>query len=99
MDGFPKDEIFNADTQVNEIATFWYGKCFQLDIPTNFTYKDWVYMGVITEKQLFVHFVDQEQWTNSFGFDFGVSAISGHFRPKYRVVHLIEVENDRNPNV
>ena len=24
-------------------------------------FKDWVYMGVITEKQLYVHFVDQGQ--------------------------------------
>ena len=58
---YNKEEIFNSDTQVFEIATFWYGKCFQLDIPANFTYKDWVYMGVITKKQLFVHFVDHGQ--------------------------------------
>ena len=58
---YSKEEIFTTDTKVKEIATFWYGRCFQLDIPSNFTYKNWVYMGVVTEKQLFVHFVDQGQ--------------------------------------
>ena len=68
-----------SSTPVSEMATLWYGKCYKLEIPQNYTFKDWVSIGVITDRQLIVHILEEGQ---------EVCLVYGYCREDHEIIPL-----------
>lgn len=88
------DEIININTlypsekdglQVKEVATFWSGKCFVLDTPSNWTYSKWLGMQLKSGHDLRIHFVEAGQ---------EVCMIYGYCNEQYETIVLEQDFNE-----
>ena len=88
-------EIINLDTlfpsvmdgmEVTEVATYWYGKCYLLQMPQEWSYTKWTGIQMRIGKEIEVHFIENGQES---------CVINGYCNQYYK---SIKFEKDLNVN-